>query len=318
MQAASMAMEVDEAQDNVLATNVSGSVSVSLHPLVILNISEHWTRLTAQVGNAVPTLGALIGKQKDRTIEIMNSFELSYNVIDDTSLVIDRDYYNSKEEQFKQVFCDMDFLGWYITGTGSDKPSLQDIELHKQIINIAESPIFLKMNPHGGHTDLPVKVYESIIDIMNGQTKMLFVELSYTLSTEDAERIGVDHVARMSSNDAQENSLVAETLTVQFNAIKMLHTRLKLILEHLKEGKNLDKSNNNEILREYVSLCHRLPVMESPEFYRDLYTHCNDVALIAYLGVLTKCSNEVNDFCNKFNALYDRQVVGRKVKALFL
>lgn len=98
-----MEMEVDEAQDNVMATNVSGSVSVSLHPLVILNISEHWTRLTAQVGNSVPTLGALIGKQKDRTLEIMNSFELYYTVLEDSSLVIDRDYYNSKEEQFKQV-----------------------------------------------------------------------------------------------------------------------------------------------------------------------------------------------------------------------
>jgi len=103
MDAPSVEMDVDEIQESVLATNVSGSVSVSLHPLVILNISEHWTRLTAQVGNAVPTLGALIGKQKDRTIEIMNSFELSYNVTDDMELVIDRDYYNSKEEQFKQV-----------------------------------------------------------------------------------------------------------------------------------------------------------------------------------------------------------------------
>lgn len=314
-----MEMDVDQVVDNVLATNVTASVSISLHPLVILNISEHWTRITAQVGgHSVPTLGALIGKQKDRNIEIMNSFELLYNVLDDSTLVIDRDYYNSKEEQFKQVFCDLEFLGWYITCAGSDKPSLRDIEVHKQIINIVESPIFLKMDPHGGHTDLPVKVYETIIDIINGETKMLFVELTCTLSTEDAERIGVDHVARMSNNDAQENSLVAETLTVQFNAIKMLHSRVKMLLEYLKDMKNSEKSVNNEILREYVSLCHRLPVMESGEFYRDLYTHCNDVALIAYLGVLTKCSNEVNDYCNKFNALYDRQVVGRKVKALFL
>lgn len=103
MESSNAQMEVDETQDTVLATNVTGSVSISLHPLVILNISEHWTRLTAQVGNTVPTLGALIGKQKDRTIEIMNSFELSYTVMDDTSLVIDRAYYNSKEEQFKQV-----------------------------------------------------------------------------------------------------------------------------------------------------------------------------------------------------------------------
>lgn len=143
----------------------------------------------------------------------------------------------------------MDFLGWYITGTGSDKPTFRDIDVHKQIINIAESPIFLKMDPRGGQTDLPVKVYESIIDIMNGVPKMLFVELTYTLSTEDAERIGVDHVARMSSNDAQENSLVAETLTVQFNAIKMLHSRVKMLLQYLKEVKNSDQEVNNEFLR---------------------------------------------------------------------
>jgi len=104
MENTSVEMEVDEPQNNVLATNVTGSVSISLHPLVILNISEHWTRLTAQVGSSVPSIGALIGKQKDRTLEIMNSFELSYTLLEDNvTMVIDRDYYNSKEEQFKQV-----------------------------------------------------------------------------------------------------------------------------------------------------------------------------------------------------------------------
>ena len=46
-------MEVD-AQPNVMAsTGTSGSVSVSLHPLVIMNISEHWTRVRAQEGKPV-------------------------------------------------------------------------------------------------------------------------------------------------------------------------------------------------------------------------------------------------------------------------
>lgn len=36
---------------------------------------------------------------------------------------------------------------------------------------------------------------------------MLFVPLVYTLATEEAERIGVDHVARMSTNEAGENSV---------------------------------------------------------------------------------------------------------------
>lgn len=46
-----------------------------------------------------------------------------------------------------------------------------------------------------------MKIYESIIDIVQGETTMLFVNLSYTLATEEAERIGVDHVVRTSTHE---------------------------------------------------------------------------------------------------------------------
>lgn len=50
-------------------------------------------------------------------------------------------------------------------------------------------------------------MYESVIDLVSGEATMLFVPLTYTLATEEAERIGVDHVARMCSNDQVESSL---------------------------------------------------------------------------------------------------------------
>ncbi len=105
----------------------------------------------------------------------------------------------------KQVFSEMDFLGWYTTGEGPDG---SDIHVHKQICEINESPVFLKLNPFArGAQDLPVSMYESVIDLVNGEATMLFVELGYTLATEEAERIGVDHVARMATaGDASETS----------------------------------------------------------------------------------------------------------------
>ena len=84
------------------ATGTVGSVTTSLHPLVIMNISEHWTRTKAQEGKPQKVFGALIGKQKGRNIELMNSFELDFTIVED-KVIIDRDYYNMKEEQFKQV-----------------------------------------------------------------------------------------------------------------------------------------------------------------------------------------------------------------------
>jgi len=54
---------------------------------------------------------------------------------------------------------------------------------------------------------LPIQLFEPVIDIVAGEATMLFVPLTYTLATEEAECIGVDHVARVAqSNDTNSNS----------------------------------------------------------------------------------------------------------------
>ena len=124
------------------------------------------------MGRPEKIFGALIGKQKGRNVEVMNSFELDYTPVEG-KVIIDRDYYNVKEEQFKQVFSEMDFLGWYSTG---ETPTEDDIDIHKQICDINESPLFLQLNPTSGRpADLPLAVFESVIDIVGGETRMLFV-----------------------------------------------------------------------------------------------------------------------------------------------
>lgn len=292
-----------------------GSVSISLHPLVIMNVSEHWTRRRAQEGTDQLVYGALIGKQKGRNIEIMNSFELVFTCIGD-DVIIYRDYYNTKEEQFKQVFTDMDFLGWYTTG---DMPNEKDIKVHKQLCEINESPVLLKLDPRPKNTDqLSVSMYESVIDLVNGEATMLFVPLTYTLATEEAERIGLDHVARMCTNDQEESSLVAEHLTAQHSAIKMLYSRVNLVLRYVRAVQSGELKGNHEVLRAACSLGHRLPVLNNPKFKADFYNQCNDFGLMTYLGIITKGCNNINQFVNKFNILYDRQGVGRRLRSLFL
>uniref|UniRef100_A0A6M2DKH8 COP9 signalosome complex subunit 6 n=1 Tax=Xenopsylla cheopis TaxID=163159 RepID=A0A6M2DKH8_XENCH len=290
------------------------SVTVSLHPLVIMNISEHWTRRRAQEGSPQQVIGALIGKQKGRNIEVMNSFELMFTIIDE-DIIIDREYYKTKEEQCKQVFSDMDFLGWYTT---NESPTERDLRIHKQICEINECPIMLQLNPLSRNMDqLPVSLFESIIDLVGGEATMLFVPLTYILATEEAERIGVDHVARMSSNEAGENSLVAEHLTAQYSAIKMLHSRVRLVLEFMREVESGRRTASHDILRDAYCLSHRLPVLQSEQFRHEFYNQCNDVGLVTYLGAITKGTNDINQLVNKFNMLYDRQAMGRRMRGLF-
>ena len=55
----------------------SSGLTFKLHPLVIVNISDHYTRIKAQrSGKSSRVIGCLLGCQSGRTVEIFNSFEL--------------------------------------------------------------------------------------------------------------------------------------------------------------------------------------------------------------------------------------------------
>lgn len=58
-------------------------------------------------------MGALIGKQNGRNIEIMNSFELAFDIVCE-AIVINKDYYSLKEGQCK-IFYFL-FLFLYMDG----------------------------------------------------------------------------------------------------------------------------------------------------------------------------------------------------------
>lgn len=64
---------------------------------------------------------------------------------------------------------------------------------------------------------------------------------------------------------------MAEHLTAQHSAIKMLHSRVKLVLEYVKAVQGGKLRVNHEILREAYSLGHRLPVLQSDRFTTDFY-----------------------------------------------
>jgi hypothetical protein len=82
----------------------SSGLTFKLHPLVIVNISDHYTRIKAQQsGSASPlplprVYGCVLGVQTGRTVEVFNSFELHY---DATQNVLDRAFLESKQEQCK-------------------------------------------------------------------------------------------------------------------------------------------------------------------------------------------------------------------------
>jgi COP9 signalosome complex subunit 6 len=129
----------------------------------------------------------------------------------------------------------------------------------------------LKLDPFGKHTDLPLNIYETVIDIVDNELKMFFIELEYSIATEEAERIGVDHIAKYSYGNTMLQSAVAENLNAQYSAINLLNNRINVMYEYVKCVKQNKLVRNNEILREIRSLCHRLPIIKNENFYKQYY-----------------------------------------------
>lgn len=66
-----------------------------------------------------------------------------------------------------------------------------------------------------------------------------------------------------------------------------------------------------------ISICRTWDGLLFPGQLVRFFQQCNDVGLMAYLGTITKTCNTMNQFVNKFNVLYDRQGIGRRMRGLF-
>ncbi|GFZ07322.1 COP9 signalosome subunit 6B [Actinidia rufa] len=243
-----------------MASSSSSGLTFKLHPLVILNISDHYTRVKSQAqsppsavngGEATSppprVFGCVIGVQSGRTVEIFNSFELLYYPSTNS---LDRSFLEKKQELYKKVFPNFYILGWYSTGSDAEE---SDMHIHKALMDINESPIYVLLNPSINHAqkDLPVTIYESV----------------------EAERISVDHVAHLKPSDGGSAATqLAAHLTGIHSAIKMLNSRIRVLHHYLLAMQKGDIPCENSLLRQVSSLLRRLPTIESEKFQDDFLT----------------------------------------------
>jgi len=288
------------------------SVQVNLHPLVIMNISDHWTRTKSTNDNKPQQVyGALVGRQNSRTLEIVTSFELDYKTEKDGDVVFDEVFLNEKIEMFKKVFDDVDFLGWYATG---GDVTTEITSLHQKVCKWNENPLFLMLNPNAKmDANSHVKTYESILD--HTTAKFNLVEVSHVLVTEEAERIGIDHVSKASNSEQEDVSAASEELRKQKSSIKMLYVRMRLLLEYSQKVHDGDFPVNHEILRRIHSLARRLPAISDDQNLQSALSQQQcDVSLIMHLTELTKSCSNVNDFIKTYNKTYSNEAISRKFK----
>ena len=59
--------------------------------------------------------------------------------------VFDVEYLGQQQERYKKVFPQWDIVGWY--GTGQEVVPEVDLQIHRSLSNLNESPVYLLFNP---------------------------------------------------------------------------------------------------------------------------------------------------------------------------
>ncbi|EJD04393.1 uncharacterized protein FOMMEDRAFT_107067 [Fomitiporia mediterranea MF3/22] len=284
----------------VLPSSTTSTLSLSLHPLPILNISEHLTRLKLQNNTNNPfVIGALLGTQNGREVEIVNTFELAMD--DESSLRVDHGFLVSRRDQYKQVFPSLELIGWY---TVAQEAAAQHIALHEQFVEYTSTPILLilqptsETGPEGGHS-LPIKAYEPTVEIRDRVTRNVFVEASFNVQTGEAERIAVDWTAK----GGEGGTSLESHLQTQRAAVKMLHDRIQLLIQYVAGVVAGTIKVDHTALRSLSALIASLPASEHPNFREEFDKEYEDVQLTAFLSALTSSANALNDIVDKHNVL---------------
>ncbi|KAJ2687822.1 hypothetical protein IWW39_002636 [Coemansia spiralis] len=190
-----------------MTPRTSGTVVV--HPLVLLNISEHTTRTAAQskagsLANAPLVCGALLGRQLENQAEVFLSFELKFNARDGAGAApyeLDDRHFLTRTDQMKQIFPEDEFIGWYVVASSTQvTPAIA--ALHQQIMRALPTALLLVFDTafetSDGGASLPLAVYDTLPPTRVERAKL---QLNFGADCGDSTA-AVDYYVESTSDDA--------------------------------------------------------------------------------------------------------------------
>jgi COP9 signalosome complex subunit 6 len=210
-------------------------------------MSDHLTRSKYATNRkedlkSIKVVGALLGRQQGRVMEIVNTVELTLKEPTPGKPVVTESFCRERIEAYKKIWPDLDCIGWYSADClDHDTPLPIDLSIHQSMQGFTENPIFLLMNPDSKEARekrvLPFYIYELDSSHQN------MVRLEYTLATSDSERIAVDHMVKAIDPNAKVSALSQNILT-SVNALKLLRRKIRFLIDIVRNSQEVRQNHD--------------------------------------------------------------------------
>lgn len=257
--------------------------NVVMHPLVLLNAVDHFTR----IGKSNRVVGILLGDMlADGTLNVSNSFAVPFeeDEKDPTVWFLDQAYALEMHEMFKKVNAKEKIVGWYHTGP---KLSANDLGIDSVIRQMNINSVLAVIDVRGSGSTLPVEVYVVKEEIRDDGTPVsrTFENIPVSMGAEEAEEVGVEHLLR----DVVDRSVgsVTEKVESHLLGIRELKERLALISNYLRSVRDGTLPLNHEITASIQNIFNIMPDTSSKEFVEALTILTNDQLMVmhtSYIG----------------------------------
>lgn len=278
---------------------------VTVHPLVLLGVVDHFNRVGKISGGQKRVVGVLLGALRGSILDVSNCFAVPFeeDLADPNVWFLDHDYLENMFAMFKKVNARERIVGWYHSGP---KLCTNDIKINELFRKYTPNSVLVVVDVKTNESDgIPTEAYIAVEEVHDDgtPTTKTFDHLLSEIGAEEAEEVGVEHLLR----DIKDSSL--GSLTQRINAklaglCGMLH-QLDEIHNYLQLVTSKQLPINYQVMYKLQDMFNLLPDVELSDMVRSLNMTSNDQMLNIYVACVMRAILALHDLIN--NKLANRE-----------
>eukprot|EP00762_Andalucia_godoyi_P008071 ANDGO_02207.mRNA.1 26S proteasome non-ATPase regulatory subunit 7 homolog B len=285
---------------------------VTVHPLVLLSVTDHFYRVAKDTRNR-RVVGILLGTvARDGSVQASNAYAVPFeeDAADPDVWFLDHNYHEHMFAMFRKVAARERVVGWYSTGP---RIRSNDIKIHQVLRMYCADPVFVIVDVRGTDSQsqsqpqqiqagggsgpqqrakIPTDAYVAVEQVKPetfGEKEWTFAHIPSEIGAVEAEEIGVEHLLR-DVKDTTVSSLSTQ-VTERMSSLAQLEVRLKDIRTYLDRVLSEELPVNHAILyklQDVLNLLPNLKIGADEQMVKALTTRTNDRLAVVYLSAMIR------------------------------
>jgi len=282
-------------EGHIILSTTSKIKSVTVHPLVLLSVVDHYNRVAKDTQRRV--VGVLLGEFSKGVVDITNSYAIPFEEEprQPSIFFVDHVFHENMFEMFKKVNATERVVGWYSTGP---KIRPNDLDINEIWKRYTPNPVLVIVDVKLQELGIPTKAYVATEEIASDGTevKMEFAHIPSDIGAVEAEEVGVEHLLR----DIHDSNIstVASNVNAKLLTLKSLVTRLKEMHDYLSKVCDGELPINQTIISHIQEIFNLLPNLNVEEMTKSFAVKTNDMMLVIYLSSLIRSIIALHNLIN--------------------